>query len=105
MMIGISLIHSVQGATFPFTKPDMVVVSRDRTVTGKVRDEKGEPLVGVTVSVKSNAMRSARPPISMGIFSDYSRKPDQRCCARIQLRRVRAPWKLNWPRKQYSTLH
>ncbi len=55
MMIGISLFAPHPGSALPLMAyPTSQISSLDRTVTGKVKDEKGEPLVGVTITLKNN---------------------------------------------------
>lgn len=54
-MIGLSLVSASPGTALPLAgRAPSGIFQADRTVTGSVKDEKGEPLVGVTVTVKNN---------------------------------------------------
>ncbi len=55
MMVGLALFNPSQGVALAFpNKTKVNVIPVDRTVTGSVKDEKGEALVGVSVTLKNS---------------------------------------------------
>jgi len=55
VMVGLSLLSSPHAGAMPMSnKAQLHLIAQDRQVSGIVRDEKGEPLPGVTVSLKGN---------------------------------------------------